>query len=97
MDAILLNERDNVATALRALPRGTMAQIGGAGTRALPVVEQVPLLHKVALVDLTAGSPVIKYGEVIGVLTHDVPAGGVVHVRNMRSRRAQQGPAPQTS
>ncbi len=93
MDAILLNQRDNVATALRALPAGTVAQIGGAGTQALQVVEPVPLLHKVALVDLGAGALVIKYGEVIGVLVRDAAAGSVVHVHNLRSRRAQQAPA----
>ena len=93
MDAILLNQRDNVATALRALPEGAVAQIGGAGSRALSLVEAVPLLHKIALVDLAAGALVVKYGEVIGVMTQDAAAGSVVHVHNMRSRRAQPAPA----
>ena len=94
MDAILLNERDNVATALRALPAGATARIGGAGTRAVRVVESIPLLHKVALVDLGAGTLVTKYGEVIGVMIHDAAAGSVVHVHNLRSRRARQAPIP---
>ena len=92
MDAILLNERDNVATALRALPAGAMARIGGVSTQALRVVEAIPLLHKIALVDLGAGSLVTKYGEVIGAMMNDAAAGSVVHVHNMRSRRAQQAP-----
>jgi len=92
MDAILLNERDNVATALRALPAGAVTQIGGAGIKALRVVEPIPLLHKIALVELDAGALVIKYGEVIGAMMHDAAAGSVVHVHNMRSRRAQRAP-----
>ena len=92
MDAILLDERDNVATALRALPAGAVAQIGGAGTRVLRVVEPIPLLHKIALVELDSGALVIKYGEVIGAMMYDAAAGSVVHVHNMRSRRAQQAP-----
>ena len=90
MDAILLDERDNVATALRALPAGAVAQIGGAGTRAVRVVEPIPLLHKIALVELDAGALVTKYGEVIGAMTHHAAAGSVVHVHNMRSQRAQR-------
>lgn len=92
MDAIRLNEPDNVATALRALPAGVVARIGGVSTQALRVVEPIPALHKIALVDLGAGTLVTKYGEVIGAMTHDAAAGSVVHVHNMRSQRAQRAP-----
>jgi altronate dehydratase len=93
MDAIVLNERDNVATALRPLARGAVARVGGVGGGAtLCLAEDVPLLHKIALVDLAAGDLVYKYGEAIGVVTHQVAAGSLVHVHNMRSRRAQRPP-----
>jgi altronate dehydratase small subunit len=89
MDAIILNERDNVATALRPLAKGAVARIGGVGSTAtLGLLEDIPLLHKVALV--TEGDLVYKYGEVIGVVTHQVAAGNLVHVHNMKSRRAQR-------
>jgi altronate dehydratase small subunit len=91
MDAIMLHERDNVATALRPLAKGAVARIGGVGgTATLGLLENIPLLHKVALVDLTEGDLVYKYGEVIGVVTHQVAAGNLVHVHNMKSRRAQR-------
>ena len=87
----MLNERDNVATALRPLAKGAVARIGGVGgTPTLGLLEDIPLLHKIAVVDLAAGDLVYKYGEVIGVVTHQVAAGNLVHVHNMKSRRAQR-------
>ncbi len=43
--------------------------------------ERVPQAHKLALVDLPAGSEVRRYGVVIGRTTRDVPAGSWVHER----------------
>lgn len=37
-----------------------------------------PLRHKIALVDLAAGDPIVRYGEVIGHATRDIGNGGVV-------------------
>ena len=44
---------------------------------------EVPAGHKVALVDIPAGTHVRKYGEVIGVATQDIAAGSHVHVHNL--------------
>lgn len=41
--------------------------------------------HKIALVDLTRGSEIIKYGFPIGELTEDVAAGDWVHSHNLRT------------
>lgn len=90
MDAIILNERDNVATALRALPKGTVANIEGGTMTTMNIIEDIPLLHKVTLVDLAVGDLVHKYGEVIGAVTQGAAAGSLVHVHNIRSRRAQR-------
>jgi galactarate dehydratase len=38
----------------------------------------VPLRHKVALHDLSAGDPIIRYGQVIGHATRAIPIGGTV-------------------
>jgi altronate dehydratase small subunit len=91
MDAIVLNDKDNVATALRPLKRGAMAQIGRAGSmHTLELAEDIPHLHKIALKGLSPGDVVYKYGEAIGAMTALAPPGTVVHVHNLRSRRAQQ-------
>lgn len=53
----------------------------------LTVAEDVPIGHKVALVDLGEGGTVIKYGEDIGRLIAPVSKGGHVHVHNLKTKR----------
>jgi galactarate dehydratase len=76
---IRVHERDNVAVVVNegGLPAGT-ALPGG------PVlVEKVPQAHKVALVDLPAGAPVLRYGVEIGRTLQALPAGSWVHERRL--------------
>lgn len=43
----------------------------------------VPVGHKVAIRPVAEGSPVIKYGHVIGYATRDIAAGDHVHTHNL--------------
>ena len=72
-----MHERDNVAIVANdgGLPAGTVFPSG------LTLVDTVPQGHKVALVDLPAGTPVRRYDVVIGRTTRDLPAGSWVHER----------------
>lgn len=47
--------------------------------------EEIPAGHKFALRPIRKGEFVIKYGQVIGRATEDIPAGAWVHTHNMRS------------
>jgi (2R)-sulfolactate sulfo-lyase subunit alpha len=47
----------------------------------------VPIGHKVALVDLKPGDSAIKYGEDIGKIVAPVGQGGHVHVRALKTKR----------
>ena len=47
----------------------------------------VPIGHKIALQDLSAGDTAIKYGEDIGKFVADVEKGGHVHVQNLKTKR----------
>ena len=47
----------------------------------------VPIGHKIALVDLKDGDTAVKYGEDIGRFVRDVPKGGHVHVHNLKTKR----------
>jgi (2R)-sulfolactate sulfo-lyase subunit alpha len=47
----------------------------------------IPIGHKIALVDLKAGATIIKYGEDVGVLLKDVKRGDHVHVHNHKTKR----------
>jgi altronate dehydratase small subunit len=91
-DAVAVHPVDDVATALRPIPAGSLARVQlGGGTRECPVVEAIPFGHKLALRELDAGQPVRKYGEVIGETAAPVSRGAHVHVHNLVSRRARRG------
>lgn len=82
--AVLLDAHDDVATALVELAAGSAISVSGAGpTCDVRPVERIPAGHKLAVRDLGAGLRIRKYGEPIGRLTADVPAGGWVHEHNL--------------
>jgi len=45
----------------------------------------------VALSDIAAGAPLVKYGETIGVATQAIRAGEHVHLHNLASVRDSEG------
>src|SRR5690349_20132290 len=80
--AVHLRPEDNVAVAARPLAPGTEVQFNG---HVLTVQGRVGLGHKLALRDIRAGEPVLKYGQIIGFAGGDIPAGAHVHVHNVRA------------
>jgi galactarate dehydratase len=68
--AIIVNEG--------GLPAGTRFDSG------LVLVEDIPEAHKVALVDIPAGAPVLRYGSVIGFAATAIAKGSWVHEERMR-------------
>ncbi|HEY5531019.1 MAG TPA: UxaA family hydrolase [Candidatus Anoxymicrobiaceae bacterium] len=83
MDRLMLkvNERDNVAVALREIVAGTEVEVPGRGV--LKAADDIPYGHKIALEEIPEGHPVVKYGETIGLASTHVPEGGWVHTQNM--------------
>ena len=75
--SIRINERDNVAVAIRDLPKGITLSDG--------TVTQVdiPQAHKIALCDIPAGGEVIRYGVVLGTMGEFMPRGGWVNETNL--------------
>ncbi len=47
----------------------------------------IPIGHKVALQDFSAGDTCIKYGEDIGKFVGAAEKGGHVHVHNLKTKR----------
>ena len=85
--AIVINEKDNVATALELLNAGTTAsmQIHGR-VEEITLLSDIPMGHKFALEDMEEGEAVIKYGEPIGQSTTKITRGEHVHVHNVVSQ-----------
>ena len=74
---ILMNANDNVAIVANdgGLPMGAVLGNG------VVLRDKVPQGHKVALVDIGANAPVLRYGVAIGYALRDIPAGAWVHER----------------
>jgi altronate dehydratase len=85
--AILINEKDNVATALEPLEAGTTVTLEIAGRiERVRISSAIPAGHKVALRQIDAGEDVLKYGEPIGQAVGRITLGEHVHVHNVASR-----------
>ena len=84
--ALVISDRDNVATALEALEVGRSLELGG---HSIVVREPIPSGHKVALIDIPAGEPVVKYGSAIGLAVTNIGIGTHVHTHNVASRRGR--------
>ena len=81
--AILLDERDNVATCTSNALKGDKIQILGGGE--ILCTENIPIWHKVALRQIGAGEKIFKYGEIIGEASIDIAKGAWVSHENIFS------------
>lgn len=86
--AIVMHEKDNVATALKPFHKGTIVSLEVQGRmEKLTLMSDVPMGHKFALKDLEPGDAVMKYGEPIGYSTRKITCGEHVHVHNVVSQK----------
>ena len=88
--AIVLNGKDNVATALADLAAGeTVALEVDKKPVSVKLVNPIQFGHKFSLMDIKSGAVITKYGEVIGEATKDIATGEHVHVHNVASTRGR--------
>ena len=88
-DAVVLNPVDELATALRHLSAGDSARFRiGEDVIELEMKTDVPICHKFAVCDVSAGDKVRKYGEVIAAASEPIAAGAHAHVHNIKTLRA---------
>lgn len=79
---VVINPQDNVGVVIGEVKKGDTVEVGAGIT--IRVLDDIPRNHKIALVDIPAGSPVIKYGEKIGSAGPAVTAGSWVHTHNLK-------------
>lgn len=79
---IKITPSDNVAVALVPLAKGTAIEID---ETALTLTENIMQGHKFALNNLKSGDSIIKYGNLIGYATRDIPAGSWIHTHNLKT------------
>jgi len=80
---IVISPDDNVGVVIREAAVGDTLE--GSDGRCIEATAEIPKNHKVALVEISKGDRVIKYGEVIGIATEQVEQGGWIHTHNLRS------------
>ena len=83
--AVILSEKDNVATALIDLPVGDYIFNSGKGRINITVSEDIRAGFKIALSDISQSEPVYKYGYIIGLASKDIKKGDCVHIHNLIS------------
>ena len=83
--ALSVHPADNVATLLEDAAPGPISLLGNSPHASVTATEAISRGHKIALVPLSSGTAVLKYGVTIGHATSDIPAGAWVHTHNCAS------------
>ena len=85
-NSVLLNNKDNVITALVNINANDYAYYFKDNECCkLFVTQNIPAYHKIALEDMDVSKIVIKYGEPIGSATSPIKLGGLVDHNNISS------------
>lgn len=78
---VVIDEKDNVATAVRDAGKGEEVETNL--QHKLKLLDPIKKGHKVAIKDIKAHQPVIKYGETICLAKRDIKIGEHIHVHNI--------------
>lgn len=79
---IKIDIKDNVVITLDAYSKGDKIVLGD---DTLTVLCDIPKGHKIATGIIEAGTPIIKYGEVIGIASEIIEKGNHVHIHNVKT------------
>lgn len=86
INALLIDDVDNVVTCVAEVPAGSeVVYRKGGDILTLKAEETIPYCHKIALKDLAEGDEVIKYGEMIGRTLEPIAKGYRVWDKNIYS------------
>jgi len=81
--AFQIHPSDNVATLLENAEG--VVEVLGANPCQITLTESIPASHKLALTEIAASQPVIKFGVRIGHAKQAIPRGAWVHLHNLAS------------
>lgn len=94
--ALKIDPRDNVAVILGNIRSGeTIDVAAGAEVIHIRARQEIAFGHKIALANLSADQPIIKYGEEIGRASAAIRAGDWIHLHNLYCRRGHEERAEQ--
>lgn len=88
--ALVAHPSDNVATLLDMFERARCVALIDLELTVIGTLElqaAVGIAHKLAIREIAKGTPVVKFGEQIGIATSTIRPGDHVHVHNISSVR----------
>lgn len=88
MKIIKIHPLDNVAVALEDIKAGETLSVEGEEIKA---AEDIKRGHKIALCDIGAGDPVVKYGNTIAGAKAQIAKGSWVHTHNAKTELSEGG------
>ncbi len=90
-NGLVITRSDNVATVLEDVEPGDTVLARGLDALVTTVASAaIGRGHKIALVDIPAGTDIVKYGFAIGYATVDIGKGSPVHVHNVGSKTTEE-------
>lgn len=89
-NAVIMYPDDNVVTAITDLSKGEIVKYRVDDQWfEVSLIDNISFGHKLAVKEIKAFEPIVKYGENIGLATCDISAGEHVHVHNVDSVRGK--------
>ena len=90
-DLIIHDEKDNVAVVvIESTKKGQDCSawiMENDKTVKINSISEIPLGHKIALLDLKEGDTILKYGHDIGKVIKPIKKGDHVHVHNVKTKK----------
>ena len=90
-DIIIHHEKDNVGVVV--IEKITLNQdcacwiMENDKTVSIQSLNEIPLGHKIAMIDLDEGDTILKYGHDIGKVVKSIKKGEHVHVHNVKTKK----------
>ena len=90
-DIIIHDQKDNVGVVVieKVIPKQECSCwiMENDGSANIQSIDEIPLGHKIAMVDLKEGDTILKYGHDIGKVVKSIKKGEHVHVHNVKTKK----------
>ena len=90
-DIIIHDQKDNVGVVVveKITPKQDCACwiMANDGSSKIQSLDEIPLGHKIAMIDLKEGDTILKYGHDIGKVVKSIKKGEHVHVHNVKTKK----------
>ena len=90
-DVIIHDKKDNVGVVvIEKINRGQKCEcwiMEDDSSTQIQSISEIPLGHKIAMIDFSEGDTIVKYGHDIGKVVKSIKKGEHVHVHNVKTKK----------